>query len=1027
MYVSITYKCKLNYFSLILFLSFSISLCFAQNSVVSGVVTHEGEEVIGANIILKNRGAAAVTGIDGSYTLSANPTDTLIFKHIGFKPVEVPIEGRRIINIALQENSTLLDEVIVVGYGTQKKKEVTGAVAKVESKTLMKTATADIGDALQGMVAGVNVQADSGRPGSTANVQIRGLGSINANALGPLYVVDGVPYNNDPTIPPEQIESIDILKDGAAASIYGARASNGVILITTKKGVKGKLKVDFNAYAGIQNITSGTPLMNTEQQLHADKIKSTALGTDPITSIILSGSLEYDSDFVSDVQNNNAQIQNYDLSVSGGLDNLTLYLSTNFFKQNGILINSGFNRLANRITGEFTKGKFKAFATINFMEENKEQEPLNLYERSITLNPWQLPLNALRQLGENEVQIPVNNEIQYSFLSQLLDDTDKRKTNTVNLAVNLEYEVLKNLNYKVTLGRNTSNYYREYFRPQYLVYKADGTFSPTASRQKALLDEAFTFSNKEVLENILTYNLNIDDHKLNFSGVLSYERFNSKKLGIGVAFSETASNDIQNLGAGSETIAPTSNDEVCTLSGKLFRVQYNYRDIFLFSGSFRRDGSSKFSKPNRYGNFIGFSGAWNLHNEHFFDLNQIDVFKLRASWSQVGNQSIPSYAFSPVIEGGVNYPFGANEELNFGFIQRAYTDNNIKWETTISSNLGLDLSLYENRLNLTADVYLNKKQDMLLLEQLAPSAGTHQPRAENFYSVKVTNAGNMTNKGIELSLNYRNKTPWNLKYGITGTFTKNKNEVTNLNGIERGFGNGRPITSLGKNTDVTTFLALGYEAGAFFLIQHKGIIKTEAQLNSYKEIDPRAQLGDMMYIDENEDGKINDADRVYSGSGQPEFELGWSADFNYKNFDLFVQGYLSYGAAVYNGAKLYAYANGRHGDQFNMWSPENNLSNIATDRGNTLHNNVRARSDYFLEDGSYFRLRNINLGYTLPPLKKIGIDRLRLYISAFNPLTLTKYQGYDPEVGGDGLFFRGVDRGNYPVARRFLFGVQAGF
>ena len=1008
-------------------LLFCLAFGQAQNMTVKGVVTGNGETLIGVNIVIKGTAMGTITDVDGSYELEANATDTLEFSYTGFTTQEIPIGGRAVIDLQLEQASALLEEIVVVGYGTQKKKEVTGAVAKVESDAILKTATADLGTALQGMVAGVNVQASSGRPGEAANVQIRGLGSINSNALGPLYVVDGIPYESNPNIAPEQIESVDILKDGAAASVYGTRASNGVILITTKKGEVGKMRVDFTSYGGVQNITSGTPLMNAQQQMYNEEVKLEALGRDPLIFFFNPRALEYNSDFVGDVQNDNAIIQNYNVNVSGGVQNLTLSFNTNYFNQDGVLINSGFDRLTNRITGEYTKGRFKAFTTIGFTEENREQEPFALYEYSIVQVPWQRPLSAIESVGENTVEIPVRNAIQYSFLSQQLDNIDERKVNSSNIAINMQYEILDGLTFKINLGRNSWDYRRKFFRPQYLVHNGDGSFNPTASREQAQLDEDYIFTKKEAWENVLNYSRSFGNHNLNLLAVMSFEQFDSRNLGVGVIFAENASNDIQTLGAGAQGTTPTSINEERTLTGKLARVQYNFDEKYLFSASFRRDGSSKFSEANRYGNFLGFSAGWNIHEESFFQVKNVDALKLRASWAEVGNQDIPSYAFSPVIESGINYPFGPNEALQFGLIQRRYVDSEIKWETTVSRNIGLDLSMFENRMNFTADFYLNEKQDMLLQERLPPSTGVFQPRAAGVYDVKVTNAGNMTNKGMELSLDYRNKTNFGLRYKFTATFTKNINEVTDLNGVVRGYANGRPIVSMGENVDYTTFLAEGYEAGAFFLLQHAGVIKTQEQLDAYKAIDASAQLGDMMYVDQNEDGAINETDRVYAGSGQAEFESGLSLSLDFKNFDFYIQGYLSYGAEVYNGAELYAYAVGRHRDMYYMWSPQNPDSDIATDRQNSFHNNVRARSDFFLEDGTYFRIRNLNLGYTFPGLDKWKIDRLRVYFSALNPFTFTKYEGYDPEVGGDGLFLRGVDRGNYPVARQFIMGVQLGF
>ncbi|SFF68281.1 TonB-linked outer membrane protein, SusC/RagA family [Salegentibacter agarivorans] len=1032
-----------NLIPFVFFLFVFISAFAQQKTTVSGTITEAGTgiPVPGANIVEKGTTNGVMSDFDGNYSIEVSPGAVLEVSFLGYTTKETQVNNQNEIDIVLEPETSALDEVVVVGYGTQKKKELTGAVGFVDSEVISKAPVSDLGSAIQGQVAGVNVQASSGRPGDEANIQIRGLGSISSNGLAPLYVVDGIPYQGNPNIAPEQIASIDILKDGAAAAVYGTRASNGVIIITTKKGQEGKMSVNFSAYGGIQNITSGTPLMNTQQQMYAEEVVLNALGREPLIFFFNPNALDYDTDFVEAVQNDNAPIQNYNLLVSGGTENLTLSLNTNYFDQEGVLINSGFNRLSNRITGEFTRGKFKAFASLGLTTENTEQEPFALYEYAIAQVPWQPPFGALPSAGENSVQIPVRNAIQYSYLSRILGNSDDREVNSSNIALNLEYEFFKGFKYKVNLGRNTWNYSRKFFQPQYLVYNTEGEYNPTASREDAILNEDFTFTKRDVWENQLTYNLNINNHTFNLLGVLSYEKFDSKQLGVGVI--GLLSNETPVLGAGSEGIKPNSYDFTNSLSGMLFRLQYNYAGKYLFSGSFRRDGSSNFGEENRYGNFIGLSAGWNISDEEFFrdlDSEVINNLKLRASWAEVGNQSIDPYSFASQIETGINYPFGPNEELSTGAIQRRYANSSIKWETSISKNIGLDLEMFDRKLNFTADVYENEKEDMLLQERLPPSSGTYHPRALGVYDVRVINAGNMINRGLELSLSYRDETSYGLNWNVSATFTKNDNEVTNLNGVERGYANGRPILSRGTNTDYTTFLAEGYEAGAFFLVQNDGIIKTEEELEAYRQIDASAQLGDIRYIDQptvdtngdgvadTGDGVINNNDRVYSGSGQAEFESGLNFGADYKGFDLFVQTFLSYGAELYNGAKLYAYTAGRHLEQYSMWSPQNPNSNIPTFREDAFHSSVRARTDYFMEDGSYLRIRNITLGYSLPEsLTNSKIDKARLYLTAMNPFTFTEYTGYDPEIGGDGIFTRGIDRGNYPVARRFLVGMEFRF
>jgi TonB-dependent starch-binding outer membrane protein SusC len=1015
-----------------LLLCFSFIIVQAQNQSINGaVVDGSALPLAGVTVLVKGTNTGTTTDFDGKYQINTNANQVLVFSYIGFTTQEINVKSNTTVNVVLQENLSELDEVVVVGYGTQKKKEVTGAVVNLSSEEINNAPVADLGAAIQGKVAGVNIQASSGRPGESANVQIRGLGSISSSALGPLYVVDGIPYEGNPNIAPEQIETIDILKDGAAASVYGTRASNGVILITTKKGKAGKMQVDINSYTGIQNITSGTPIMNTVEQLYNLEVTTEQLGTEPLTFFFNADPLDYDTDFVGDVQNDNAIIQNLSLNISGGLQNLTLNFNTNYFKQEGILISSGFDRLSNRLTGQFTKGKFKAFATIGFTVENRTQEPFALYEYGIGQQPWARPLSQIPSIGENSVQLDVGNEIFYSYLSRQLDNIDERETKSNNIAMNLEYEVLKGLKYKINLGRNEWNYFRKFFRPQYLAYSRTGDYNATASTPRASLDEDYIFSQRESIENILNYSTNFGKHNINLLGVLSYERFIQRNLGVGVIYSEDSSNELQTLGSGAEGIKPSSYNQTTTLSGKLARIQYNYDEKYLLSASYRRDGSSKFSENNRYGNFFGFSAGWNIHEENWFNIDAVSNFKIRGSWAEVGNQGIAPYLYTPIIETGINYPFGPNENLQFGQIQRRYVDPNIKWETTVSKNIGLDLALFKNKLTLTADLYENVKNDMLLQERLPASTGTYQPRASGVYDVKVINAGNMVNKGLELALSFKDQIGRDLKYSINGTFTKNINEVTDLNGVKRGYANGRPVVSLGNNIEYTTFLAEGYEAGAFFLYQHDGVIKNQQELDEYKLLDLSSvstpQLGDMRYKDANGDDKINDNDRVYSGSGQAEFEAGLGLNLDYKGFDFYVQGFYSHGAEIYNGAKLYAYTQGRHTDYLYMWSPQNPTGEVPTFRQNGFHSNVRAGSDYFLEDGTYLRIRTLTLGYTFPGISETGIEKFRVYLTSTNPFTFTNYNGYDPEVGGDGIFTRGVDRGNYPVSRQFMLGLQLSF
>ncbi len=997
---------------------------------ISGTITDGTIPLLGANILVQGTNRGAVSDFDGNYSLKASKGEVLVFSSIGFKTQSIVVGDQNTINVVLGAENEELEQVVVIGYGTQRKLEVTGAVTTISSETISKAPVSDVGEALQGQVAGVNIQASNGRPGESANIQIRGVGSLSPGSSSPLFVVDGVPFQNNPNIAPEQIESLVVLKDGAAAAVYGTRASNGVILITTKKGKKGKLTADYSTYVAAQNITSGIPLLDTRQQFFVTQLLDEREGSDNVAQVLSfnANAIDTDNDFVTDVKNNNALIQSHNINVSGGVDDLTLNLSGNYFDQEGVLINSSFNRLTTRITGQYKRNRLKVFSSVSITDEVREQEPFALLELAISQRPFQpaisstRPVNGVVNLSEGTGQPEL-----LGFLTRELANEDDRRIRSSSVAFNIEYEILKGLGYKANLGRNTFDFRRKFFRPQYLLFNNQNDFVPLASRERAILQESFIFSQRSTIENSLNYYKDIGKHNIKLLALTSYEQFDSSNINTGVI--GLLSNDTPVLGAGEEGIKPNGADDKQILTGLLTRIQYNYDDRYLISGSYRRDGSSQFGPANKFGDFFGISLGWNVSEEPFWENANIDFvsnFKLRASWAEVGNQRIPSFLFTPVIETGVNFILGEQGQLAVGQIGRRFVDPNIKWETNISRNIGIDLAFFSNKLSIAADYYSNEKEDLLLGESLPPSVGANAP-GDSSFNQRVINAGNLTNEGLEIAISYRDQTSGGLKWNIAGTFTTNENEITDLNGTARGFQGGVPTLTF-PTGDPTTFLAQGFEAGAFFLVENDGVIKTQEQLDAYNLIDENARLGDIMYIDQNGDNTIDENDRVYAGSGQPEWEAGLSLNLDYKGFDLYIQNYVSYGAEIYNGSRLAAYAYDRHLDLYNQWSPQNPTSDIPADNAGFLTENVRSRSDYFLEDGSYWRIRNITFGYTVPSdFLPEAIRNFRVYATAQNPITFTEYTGFDPEIGGDGIFTRGVDAASYPVSRRFLFGVQLGF
>ncbi len=1031
---------KWNIWLLAILFSIMGNQVMAQNKTVTGTVTDKstGEAIPGASVYIKGTTNGTITDMDGNYNLQANEGDVIVFSFIGYTDSELTLGSESVMNVALEGDVISLNEVVAVGYGTQKKKELTGAVAQVKAEDMTKIVASDFTKALQGQVAGVNVTESSGRPGDQANIQIRGLGSISSDTQ-PLYVVDGIPYNSNPNIASEDIATVDILKDGAAAAIYGTRASNGVILITTKRGKAGQMKVSFSGYYGVQNITSGTPLMNTREHLYADEMVQQAQGANSNILYYNPNAMDYNTDFVSAIQNDNAAIQNYNLTLSGGKEDLTFNFNTNYFNQDGILRQSGYDRLTTRANATMKKGKFEAFASVGIMHSNKEVEPWGLYEFAIFQGPYRPPLQDLEST-ENTVVIPGNNPDHVGYLSQLLTQEDNRVEDSYNVAANLKYEFIEGLTYQLNVGMNYWNHHRKFWQPQYLVYDEEGELNKLGSREEAILTEEYQSTRKYTMENVLNYTKSWDRHT--FTGLLAYTIESTDRRSSLATKRDFISNKVNVFDGGKTNTAITGNDNYHRITGKLARVQYNFDDRYLFSASVRYDGSSNFGEDNRYAYFPGASVGWNISEENFMSgADMVDNLKLRASYGEIGNQGIPSYLYAAYVDANIDYIWGpeTGDDLGAGAIQRGYANPLVQWETQVSRNIGVDLLMFNGKFSFTADVYQNDKKDMLLSVLLPPSTGTTIPNDwANKYNSKITNVGDMVNKGIELASYYKTRTSSGFSWQVTGTFTKNVNEITSLGDLEEiALADSKPGSWRATQQDITTYMRPGYEAGAFFLIPTNGIFKTQEQLDAHvytngdgstTPIQPNAQLGDVIMMDTNKDGKIDDADRVYSGSGMPKWEAGMIFNADYKGFDFSLQLYYSHGSKVFNGSKLFAYSMNRHKDLYSMWTPQNAMSDIPSGRTNSEHDNFRSRTDYFLEDGSFLRFRNITLGYSLPKsVLKGKIDRVRFYATGQNPFTITNYEGYDPEVGGNGISTRGIDKGNYPVTRKFLFGVQVDF
>lgn len=1011
----------------------------AQNTTIQGVVSDDLGSIPGVTIQVKGSSTGTITDVNGKYSIASKKGDVLVFSFIGMETQNVTVTGSHQ-NVKMASSSIGLDEVVAIGYGTVKKKELTGAVAQVKAEDISRMVTADVGSALQGLVAGVNV-TNSGSPGESASILIRGITSIDGSNT-PLYVVDGIPQEGDPRLSPQEIQTIDILKDAASCAIYGTRGAAGVILITTKQGKAGSLRVSVDANYGIQNITSSTFLMNAEDQSYSEFLfhEHGGYNFDEMNLRYLrsDASFQNNNDLSEIIFVDYAPVQSYNAMISGGTEELTYSLTAGYYDQEGIIINSNFERFNMRANTTYKHGKWRINGSVGMIIENRDRTPSYIITQTIKYQPTMPAIDLDSEDVFQSSGVGGSNEsTNASWVMETLKNTDESKTNTSLGNLNLNYEILKGLNFGTRIGVRASNVYRKRFDPFNAIIDSEGTMINDPIKDSGIQMDAsrnlsFTWDGS------LTYRKNFNkSHHMTAVVAQSVERYQYDSFWA--SRSSVDNNTIQVLNGSLEDQANGSgNNYVNKLVGTLGRLQYDYKSKYLFSASLRRDGSSKFADDNRWGIFPSASAAWNVSDERFWHAleGKINNFKIRASYGSVGNQSFPAYRYSTGIVNGIDYTFSNNgsSDISYGAAMTGYANADVKWETSIQGNYGIDLGFFKNKVTLTAEYYNTHKKDMLMPIQVPASNGSLPSLNTDYltYSTVYLNVGNMTNQGIELAASYKAATG-KINWNFTGTFSTNNNEVTKLNNADGddylllddgGLVSGR------QSTSQITAIAKGHEAGAFYLFKTDGIANTEALLAEYQKIDPLARLGDVMYKDHDGDGTVRSAgDREYAGSGLAEYEVGFSVRADYKDFDFSMQWYSAIGHEVMNGSKATAYSWGRHQDLVSQYSPANPTSNIPAYRGEPSNNsNYNGYTDLWLEDGTFLRLKEVTLGYTVSDrlVKKANLKSLRFYVSAQNPLTFTNYTGYDPEVGGS-LSSKGLDKGNYPISSIYTVGLNLKF
>lgn len=986
---------------------------------ISGVVTgdEDGLPLIGVTVQKLGSKLITTTDFDGQYAIKAKEGDIIQFSYLGMKTVAKTVTGKNL-NVVLETEADALDEVVVVGYGTQKKKEVTGAVVQVKAEEIEQFVTTDVSSALQGQVTGVNVTAASGEPGETASIQIRGVTSL-IGSNEPLWVVDGIAQQGNPGLSPNEIETIDILKDAASAAIYGTEGAGGVILVTTKQGKEGKMNITLNSTYGIQDLGEGISLMNAKEELFFGLTQLDNGASTYIPGPIRTPEwLNNDNTFNDYVLVDHAATHQHTLNVSGGTKDFSYNAVGGYFNQEGTLINSGFERINGRISANYNSDKWKVRSSVAFTTEKRDRVGNNLItnaQRYSPLYPIVDPSSDVvysTESGDGGVRTPLE------LLAQALKKKDNSTSERINASIGVTRQLTKDLSMSATLGTAITNTYRDQFLPQYSIVYLNGDpteTDPTKSNVTTSASRRSTLSGDVGL----SYKKKIGDHNFGAQAILAikeegYRGFSAEKQGV-------LNNDIRVLdGASINPVADSDAYYNSTQVGLVGRITYGYKGKYLFSGVIRRDGSSKFSPENQWGTFPSVTLGWNVSDEDFWqDLKgTVNNFKIRAGRGTVGNNRFGNYEYQSTIRTNANYIFDPTDnQLTFGSAVYTYANPQVKWETKTETNVGLDMSFWKNKLTLTTDVYRSSNKDMLFPVRTPSSAGAYDGNNLN----SILNVGNMTNEGVEVALKYRTNIGKS-KFSTNVVFTRNTNEVTSTAGQSVIYNTQSNINS----TPITVF-AEGYEAGAYFLYETNGAINTEERLAQYQKIKADAKMGDIEIVDYNKNGKIDNDDRHYAGSALPDFELGWNFQWNYKGFDVSMNWYASVGSEVVNGNKITAYTTGRHKDLLSMWSKDNPTSNIPILRDfgtdNYLPNN-----DYWVENGDYIRLKLATLGYNFSKsaCENIGLSNLRVFFTAQNPITFTKYTGYDPEVGGN-VARRGLDLSRYPLASLYTVGLNVKF
>ena len=984
---------------------------------VKGVIKDgNGEPIIGATVRVKgHESTGTISDLDGNFSLEVSPGDELEVSYVGYSTKLIKTGNSSSLSVVMKEDNKALGEIVVIGYGTQRKADLTGSVANVDATKLNTQSNSTIGQALQGKIAGVDIVSQGGQPGSGSRIMVRGIGTLN-NA-SPLYIVDGMYMSGIDHINPSDIQSIDVLKDASSAAIYGSRAANGVVIITTKSGsnTEGVPTINVTANVGVNTPAKYLDILNASDWAAVTTESRAASGLKPLDMALDLASKE-DNDW-QDIMFNPALMQNYNLSVQGGGKYTTYYNSFGYTNQDGVLKGTNFQRYTMQSKVDYKKGIVNLGT--NIILEYDKDKPLFSAVRGGMVGHTLLSVPTLSRYDSSRVGgygglygdvVNLRNP-----LGTCDDNVLGRKSDNAKVYANVYFSIepIKGLKYKMN------------FTPDFQFYR----YNEKTGLYDFGLDKNGITQNTErqsrtrnlLMEHLLTFDKQFGAHKISLLAGYSYQDTKYRYLS---GWGQGMLTGIWELDAAASGLGTSGNSYRSVLTSILGRIFYSYQDRYLITMTMRRDGSSKFAKGNRYGNFPSVSVGWNIAEEKFVKdhIEWLDQLKLRAGYGELGNQEISDYQYSSTVTTGINYPNG-----NGGLLQGAFPKNfanpDIKWESTSMTNVGIDLIALNNRLSLTMDYYVKNTKDILLSVPIPISTGgANDP---------VKNAGKIRNKGFEFNLGWNDRLDKDFSYSVNAIGSFNTNEVVAMGSESQSITGG----TIHGGTYTTKTLA-GYPIAGFWLIPCDGYFNSQADVQAHskdgKLIQPSAEPGDIRFKDTNNDGTINDDDRVYCGSPFPKFTYSLNGSVNYKNFDFSftLQGVI--GNKIYNATRLELEDVTRGTNYLSTvldhWTESNHNAKTPRLVWNDPNRNARSESDRFLEKGDYLRLRTVQLGYTLPENCLLGFfQKARVYASVDNLFTITGYTGYSPDVNSSSVYQRGFDEFIYPANRTFMFGVNLTF